>query len=179
MEDEEPHVSAFSDICTKVCREAGLLKTRGRVLYTDNYYTSIKLAKHMFEQYGWTMTGTYVPPEKKHQEKEDFPFLKLSSRACNLVARGWFREAVLKLKLSTGTTYYIQATIWRDMCIVSISNVGFSNRLSVRRHVREKREREVIDGVRAQLEYAKWYNAVDRNDRNSVDYSTTIRTCCY
>ena len=60
-EDEEPQMSASIDICTKLCREAGLLETRGRVLYTDNYYTSIKLAKHMFEQYGWTMTGTYVP----------------------------------------------------------------------------------------------------------------------
>ena len=158
-------MSASLDICTKLCHEAGLLETRGRVLYTDNYYTSIKLAKHMFEQYGWTMIGTFVPSEKKHREKEDFPFLKLSNGARNSVARGWFREAVLELKSPTGTTYYIQATTWRDkkqVCFVSTSNVGFSNGLSVRRHVRGKREREVIDGVRAQLEYVKWYNAVDR-----------------
>ena len=30
--------------------DAGLSGQRGRVLYTDNYYTSVKLAKHMFEK---------------------------------------------------------------------------------------------------------------------------------
>ena len=128
------------------------------------------------------MVGTTVPTEKKHRKNEDFHFLKLSNGARNLVARGWFREAVLKLKSPTGTTYYIQATSWRDkkqVCFVSTSGVGFSNGLSVRRHVRGKRERKIIDDVRAQIEYAKWYNAVDCNDRDSADYSTTIRTCRY
>jgi len=181
-EDEQPRVSAAIDVCTELCRDAGLLETRGRVLYTDNYYTSIKLAKHMFEQYGWTVCGTIVPTEKKHRENEDFPFLKLSNGARNSVGRGWFREAALKLKSPTGTTYYIQATTWRDkkqVCFVSSSSVGFSNGLSVKRHVRGKKDREIISGVRAQQEYSKWYNAVDRNDRDSADYSTTIRTCRY
>ena len=70
-------------------RDAGLLEERDRVLYTDNYYTSIKLAKHMFETYGWTICGTIVTTEKKHQEGEDFPFLKLSNGARNSVRHGW------------------------------------------------------------------------------------------
>ena len=49
----------------------------------------------------------------------------------------------------------------------------------MKRHVRGKRDREIIDGVQAQVEYSKWYNAVDRNDRDSADYSTTIRTNRY
>ena len=108
--------------------------------------------------------------------------MKLSNGARNSVKRGWFREAVLKLKSPTGTTYYIQATTWRDkkqVCFVSTSHAGFSNGLSVKRHVRGKRDREIIDSVRAQAEYVKWMNAVDRNDRDSADYSTTIRTNGY
>ena len=33
--------------------------------------------------------------------------------------------------------------------------------------------------MRAQAEYVKWFNAVDRNDRDSADYSTSIRTNRY
>ena len=59
-EDEEPQVSVSINICTKLCRDVGLLETRGRVLYTDNYYMSIKLAKHMFEQYSCTMYDRHI-----------------------------------------------------------------------------------------------------------------------
>ena len=37
-------------------------------LCTDNYYTKIALAKHMFNDYGWTIVGTLVP--------HDITFLK-------------------------------------------------------------------------------------------------------
>ena len=39
-------------VCNDLCIDAGLTESRGRVLYTDNYYTSVKLAKHMFNEYG-------------------------------------------------------------------------------------------------------------------------------
>ena len=78
--------------------------------------------------------------------------------------------------------YYIQATTWRDkkqICFISITHVGFSNGYSVKRHSRGKQEREIIDIVRSQAEYVKWYNTVDKNDRNSADYLTTICTNRY
>ena len=34
-------------------------------------------------------------------------------------------------------------------------------------------------GPMAQLDYVKHFNAVDENDKDSVDYSTTIKTMCY
>ena len=181
-DDESKKKTSALEMCEKLCDQAGLLTSRGRVLYTDNYYTSIKLAKHMFDKYGWSVVGTTVPTEKKDRQAEDFPFLKLSNGARNSVHRGWFREAVIKLKSPSGTTYYIQATTWRDkkqVCFISSSHAAFSNGLSVKRHVRGKRDREIIDGVRAQLEYTKWMNAVDRNDRDSADYSTSIRSNRY
>jgi len=45
------------DICERLIHEAGLVHNitggviRGRTIYSDNYYTSVKLAKHLFENY--------------------------------------------------------------------------------------------------------------------------------
>ena len=38
-------------VCDQLVNDAGFTSARGRVLYTDNYYTSVKLAKHMYENY--------------------------------------------------------------------------------------------------------------------------------
>jgi len=64
-------------VCDRLVDDAGLTVNRGRVLYTDNYYTSVKLVKHMFEQYGWSIVGTIVPTDKKSREDDDILFLKL------------------------------------------------------------------------------------------------------
>ena len=114
-------------ICNELCVCAGLTESRGRVLYTDNYYTSVKLAKHMFNEYGWTIVGTISPTDKKSRADEDIPFLKLSNGAQNGVKRGWFREAVIKLKTKSGKHYYMQCTNWRDkkqICFLSSNDVG-------------------------------------------------------
>jgi len=169
-------------VCNDLCVDAGLTGARGRVLYTDNYYTSVKLAKHMFNNYGWTIVGTISPTDKKSRQDEDIPFLKLSNGARLGVKRGWFREAVIKLKSTSGKHYYIQCTTWRDkkqVCFLHNSEVGFSDGLSVSRHVKDKDMRVEITGPRAQKEYIDHFNAVDRNDRDSADYSTSIRTNRY
>ena len=80
-----------------LCEKADLLRTKGRILFTDNYYTSIRLAKLMYEKYGWSIVGTITPTKKKQRDKEDFLFVKLSNGARNLLPRGWFREATIKL----------------------------------------------------------------------------------
>ena len=64
-------------VCDELCVDAGLTHQRVRVLYTDNYYTSVKLAKLTFEKYGWTIVGTILPTDKKSREDEDISFLKL------------------------------------------------------------------------------------------------------
>jgi hypothetical protein len=75
-------------VCDRLVKEADLTKSRGRTLYTDNYYTSVKLAKHLFEKYRWTLVGTIVPTDKKTREDHDIPFLKLSNGARNQLDRG-------------------------------------------------------------------------------------------
>jgi hypothetical protein len=59
----------------------------------------------MFNEYGWTIVGTISPTDKKSRADEDVPFLKLSNGARNGVKRGWFREAVIKLKAKSGKDY--------------------------------------------------------------------------
>ena len=72
-EEVERDNSALA-VCHRLVVDAGLTDTRGRVLYTDNYYTSVKLAKHMFEKFGWTIVGTIVPTDKKSRADEDVLF---------------------------------------------------------------------------------------------------------
>jgi hypothetical protein len=145
-------------------------------LYTDNYYMSIKIAKHLFENYWWTLIGTIVLTDKKTCEDHDIPFLKLSNRARNQLDRGWFREACLRL--SEGRLhYYLQCTTWKDkkqVSFLSNNKVGRSDDLTVQRRVQGKRTHNAIVAPQAQADYVANYNVVDRNDRDSADYSTTI-----
>jgi len=169
------------DVCDRLVNEAELTGPRGRTLYTDNYYTSMKLAKHLFEKYKWTMVGTIVLTDKKTRDDHDIPFLKLSNGARNGLERGWFREACLKLRAGR-TPYYVQCTTWKDkkqVSFLSTNNVGRSDYMTVQRRIRGKRTRDTISAPRAQADYVANYNAVDRNDRDSADYSTTIRTNQY
>ena len=85
-EDDSDGTAAADELCV----DAGLMHQRGPVLYTDNYYTSVKLAKLMFEKYGWTIVGTILHTDKKYREDEDISFLKLSNGARLGVKRGWF-----------------------------------------------------------------------------------------
>ena len=129
----------------------------------------------------WTLVGTIVPTDKKTREDHDIPFLKLSNGVRNQLDQGWFREACLRL--SEGRThYYLQCTTWKDIkqvLFLSNNKVGRSDDLTVQRRVRRKRTRDTIVAPQAQADYVTNYNAVDRNDRDSADYSTTIRTNRY
>ncbi len=51
--------------------------------------------------------------------------------------------------------------------------------MTVQRRVRGKCTRDTIAARRAQVDYVANYNAIDRNDRDSADYSTTLRTNRY
>ena len=65
MGKEDETDGAALAICVGICGKAHLLTNRGHILFTDNYYTSIKLAKHMYEKHGWTVVGTISPTKKK------------------------------------------------------------------------------------------------------------------
>ena len=86
------------------------------------------------------------------------------------------------MKTPTGKRYCIQCTTWRDkkqVVFLSTNRIGASEGLFVKRGRKGKRQRDTIPGPMAQLDYSTNFNAVDRNDRDSADYSTTIRTARY
>ena len=169
-------------IVDQLITDADLTKHRGRTLYTDNWYTSMKLAKHLFEKYGWTLVGTISPTDKKSRQDLDVPFLKLSEGARNKVERGWYREAVIKMKTSTGKTYYIQCTTWRDrkqVMFISSNRVGATDGLYVFRRSKGTSAADKIRGPMAQQDYVENFNAVDKNDRDSSDWSTSIQSHKY
>jgi hypothetical protein len=58
------------------------------------YFTQITITRQsnwqsisIFQTYGWTTVGSFVPTEKEHRESNDFPFLKLSKGASKSVGR--------------------------------------------------------------------------------------------
>jgi len=69
-------------VCDKLLELAGLLLAGvGRVLYTDNFYTSIPLMEHCYSKYGFLLVGTFVLSNKLSRTARDFPFHKLSNAA--------------------------------------------------------------------------------------------------
>ena len=107
-EDEDFDWSALN-VCVWLCKAASLITAKGHTLYTDNYYTSMKLAKYLREEWDWNMCGTITPTDKQTRADEDIPFLKLSNGARHTIPRGWFREACMKLK-KAHREYYVQCT---------------------------------------------------------------------
>jgi len=85
---EDDYDGTDVSVCDKLVDDVGLTIARGQILYTNNYYTSVKLAKLMYEKYGWILVGTISATEKKSRENEDIPFLKSSNSAMMGVKRG-------------------------------------------------------------------------------------------
>ena len=78
--------------------------------------------------------------------------------------------------------FFIQCTTWKDkkqVMFLHTNTIGRTKDNHVRRHVRGQRDRNVIRAPLSQATYIKWFNAVNRNDHDSADYSTTIRTNRY
>ena len=66
-----------------IVKEAGITTARGHTIYTNNYCTSMALAKHMFNKYVWTIVGAIIPMYKKSCANHDIPFFKLSNVSRN------------------------------------------------------------------------------------------------
>ena len=58
---DHPLDSSAEAIVVRLITNAGLTVQSGRIIYTDNCYTSIKLARTIFEKYNWLFVGTSAP----------------------------------------------------------------------------------------------------------------------
>lgn len=167
------------NVIDRLLRKAGVHSAVGRTLYTDNWYTSIPVARHLFEQYGWLYCGTIKLTDKKERAADDLPFHKLSAGALANVPRGWSRRATRPYKTSKGYEYQVQCTVWKDRKQVGFlhtTEIRGNDGATARRAMKGKKRRVVINCPPAQKDYAANFNGVDLNDRDCGDYSTSIRS---
>ena len=74
----------------------------GRIMYTDNFYTSLSLMESMHDTYQMLLVGTFKFTKKKSRDGSDFPFHRMGNSALNKVDRGWLRSAVREIKNKAG-----------------------------------------------------------------------------
>lgn len=83
----------------------------------------------------------------------------------------------------TKKKFYVQCTTWRDkkqVCFLSSNFIGASVGNFVKRSTRKGADtRDTVPAPIAQTDYAAHMGAVDQNDRDSADYSTTIHSVRY
>ena len=58
-------------IVERLIGQAELTGARGRILYTDNWYTSIDLALMLYQKHGWRFCGTVAPTNKVARQDMD------------------------------------------------------------------------------------------------------------
>ena len=165
-------------VVERLIEDADLTGQKGRILFTDNWYTSVKLVKRLFEKYRWTFCGTIVPTPKKSRTDSDIPFLKWSNGARNKIERGFFREAVLELEHER-TKYVIQCSVWKDrkqVVFVHSDCVGATSNNTVQRHTKKKQTRDSIPAPFSQGRYAEAMDGVDNMDHDCAYYSTSLKT---
>ena len=172
--------SSAKSVCDRLILRADLQGQAGRILFTDNWYTSIALAKHLFFEYKWLFVGTITPTDKKCRVDYDIPFLKLSKGALSNISRGWSRRATIEIAKGSSKAL-VQCTTWKDKKQVMFLHTNCveptTDRTTTKRYVKGRREKEVIQCPPVQQDYTKnGYNGVDRNDRDSADYTVSLRT---
>jgi hypothetical protein len=166
-------------IVSELIQQTSHHKYLGVTVYGDNWYTGGDLQQHLLEKYRWYYVGTQNLTEKYDRKEEDFPFGKMSNTTIQNLGQGWQRNATRFIESSNGDMCCILANTWIDK-----KQLGF--RLSgkvvdqkgntTKRHVRGQRLRQDISCPQVQQDYAKYFNGVDRNDRDSADYTTSLKT---
>ena len=139
-----------------------LSQARGRILYTDNWYTTFDLAKWLFDALGWRFCGTLTPTEKKSHQDLDVPFHKLSKGAMDSIECGWFCKAAVKQETKTGKTFYIQNSTWKDrkqVMFLHTTDIGTSKSHSVNLSTKGPCGQSTLQAPLCQANYVKHFHA--------------------
>ena len=85
-ERQEYRRNSSLSIVNRLITEANPVGERGCILYTDNWYTIIRLARFLYEKYKWLFVGTVVFSDSKMRKENNLPFRKLSTGSIKKVA---------------------------------------------------------------------------------------------
>ena len=177
--DTDTNENTALHVVDRLINKANLIHLKGRILYADNWYTTTKLAKFLYETYRWLFVGTVVTKDSKERTENSIPFRKLSNGALKKVKRGWMRKATLPVVMKNNEKYHLQCTTWKDKKQVTFLHthlVQNDGDTTVKRHVKGNRQRIDLNAPPIQPDYSKYFNAVDVNDHDSADYTVSIRT---
>lgn len=155
----------------------GNLQGSGRILYTDNYYTSIALAVTLLAMYGIYIVGTYSPKKNARHAEDSFPFAKLTASDAKVVNRGWMRRATNVVTRGLNRAK-VQSIVWKDskMCgFISTAFVGLCDKSEVFRSIKGSYKSLKVKAHDCIIAYLRHYGAVDRADRGMGDYTVTVR----
>lgn len=152
----------------------------GRVVYMDNYYTSLTMIDYMYKQYKAFVVGTIALTKKKSRDSNDFPFHKLSGPATKKVGKGWLRIAQKKVFDSSGKVlkYIVQATTWMDRKQVAVLHniyAGPAEGARTMRYNRKTQRREAVDTHPIIPNYIRYMRGVDMFDQSMNDYNISLR----
>jgi len=152
-----------------------------RILFVDNYYTSVALAVVMLAVYGLYIVGTHSPRKGAKQDKESFPFEKLTPADASCVGRGWQRRAISTITRKAADVtkkVVVQAIIWKDSKVcgfISTAFVGACEDSSVLRSCKGMFKSLKVKAHDAIIAYLSCYGAVDRADRGIADCTISVR----
>jgi hypothetical protein len=88
----------------------------------------------------------------------DVPFHLLSSDALHPIEHGWFCEAAVQQKRSTGKTYYIQCISWKDkkqVMFLHTIDIRASNGHTVMRSTKGAHFQSVLKSPQSSIELCK------------------------
>lgn len=171
------------DVVKQLIELAGCTGVLGRILFTDNYYTSLEVMKFLLCTYGMLMVGTYALTNKKSRTGSDFPFAKLSNKALKSIPRGWSRSAMQTIYKSTRSQtvwFRMQATIWKDKKLVGFLHNYLVQPMSEGFHVLRfsprSRKRKPVRSPEVGGEYSLHMNGVDNKDRDTADWTVSLKS---
>jgi hypothetical protein len=153
----------------------------GRTMFTDNWYTSPKLAAHIGTKYNMALIGTFRLTKKKSRDGSDFPYSKFSGPAMKIAPRGFFRRSVAKMFDVVGSgplNVWLEAVIWKDKRAVGLlsSRSAGAGSDTVQRWSKAQRKYTTVACPFNVVLYKDNMNGVDCLDRDVSDNGIHARS---
>jgi hypothetical protein len=169
-----------TDVVFRLVNMANLAgRSAGRVLYTDNWYTSLKCLTMVYKTFGMFMVGTHKMTKKVKRLATDCPFHRLSNGALNMVPRGWMRTAQKKVLDHTGKfLFWAQATVWKDRKEVAFLHnwLKGSETPECFRWRKGEKGKETLPCHVVSIARSIYMGGVDREDKDSAKWGISIKT---